>query len=253
MPAHSPALLVAMPPPTLHSPMSANTARKYTTRAPDRLCFLPVCLVFYIHTYMRRSGVLDTGGPSAWEGATAALRRSVGFLEASASGSTFDTFGHDYVLCLDGIARRLPSEGPSAALGVQARAAARRLGERWLGRYLELPTDEDAGSLRDRLFGLFALRRVGLSGPRLDRAEASLRAQLEPAGAAIAALLPFDPATEPPPEDAHPLPAATRSRRTRTTASPRGSSRSPPRTPPRRSRSRSRRRAWRTCCSGPAG
>lgn len=155
---------------------------------------------------MRGSGVLDAGGPSAWEGATAALRRSVGFLEASASGSTFDAFGHDYLLCLDGIARRLPSEGPSAALGLQARAAARRLGERWLGRYLELPTDEDAGSLRDRLFGLFALRRVGLSGPRLDRAEAALRAQLEPAGAAIAALLPFDPATEPPPEDAHPLP-----------------------------------------------
>ena len=93
-----------------------------------------------------------------------ALARSLGFLEASASGSTFDAFGHDYLLCLDGVARRLPADGPGGALAGRARAAAHRLGERWLASYLEQPGDVDAGSLRDRVFGLFALRRAGLGG-----------------------------------------------------------------------------------------
>jgi len=138
-----------------------------------------------------------------------AISRSLAYLEASASGSTFDAFGHDYLLCLDGVARRLPADGPHAALAGRARGAARRLGERWLASYLERPSDAtDPASLRDRIFGLFALRRAGLKGPALDKAEARIRSQLQlrPGEAAASSLLPFDPQTEPPPEDVHPLP-----------------------------------------------
>ena len=126
----------------------------------------------------------------------ASLARGIGFLDESATrhDAAFRSFGRDYVLCLDGIARRLPAR--HADLRGLANTTARRLASR-LTASLDAGPGGSGGAeeLRDALFSLFALSRVGVPGPTL---EGTL--QLTGEG-----LLPFDLA-EPPPADAYPLP-----------------------------------------------
>jgi len=113
---------------------------------------------------------------------------------------SFDSFGYDFALCFDGVAVRLP---PSAeALRRRARRDGRALAQRMLAQ-LEATTTPP--SLRQRVYALFAARRFGLEAPALD---AAVRAELAARPSAATRLLPFDPASEPPPADAFPLPRA---------------------------------------------
>ena len=113
---------------------------------------------------------------------------------------SFDSFGYDFALCFDGVAVRLP---PSAeALRRRARRDGRALAQRMLA---QLEATTTPSSLRQRVYALFAARRFGLEAPALD---AAVRAELAARPSAATRLLPFDPASEPPPADAFPLPRA---------------------------------------------
>ena len=151
-----------------------------------------------------------------WPGATATVRardeavlRGVEFVYALGMGrddANFFAYGHDFLLCLHGVAHR--AVGP--VVHQRALDVAKALGRKWKREHTEVHEDATTAHAQRLLFGTFALDRLGMHF-------ATLKAELREFLAAHDShdFLGWHPAQRGPDEEAPPAPPPRRTRRTR--------------------------------------
>ena len=151
-----------------------------------------------------------------WPGATATVRardeavlRGVEFVYALGMGrddANFFAYGHDFLLCLHGVAHR--AVGP--VVRQRALDVAKALGRKWKREHTEVHEDATTAHAQRLLFGTFALDRLGMHF-------ATLKAELREFLAAHDShdFLGWHPAQRGPDEEAPPAPPPRRTRRTR--------------------------------------
>lgn len=122
-----------------------------------------------------------------------AIRRGLEFIYRTACDpENFGVYGFDYTFCLHWIA----ATSGEAALRRAARAMAVECARRWRSEHPNVPSDTDAETVAQMVFG-------GLSADRLGLRDAAFRAEVRRAASRVSAedLLWFDPEAGPPPED----------------------------------------------------
>ena len=185
-----------------------------------------------------------------WPGATATVRardeavlRGVEFVYALGMGrddANFFAYGHDFLLCLHGVAHR--AVGP--VVRQRALDVAKALGRKWKREHTEVHEDATTAHAQRLLFGTFALDRLGMHF-------ATLKAELREFLAAHDShdFLGWHPAQRGPDEEARRRRRrAARAARARTAAASSSRARAA-----RRRRSTARRRTRRRRCGGGRG
>ncbi len=122
-----------------------------------------------------------------------AIRRGLEFIYRTACDpENFGVYGFDYTFCLHWIA----ATSGDAALRREARGMAVECARRWRREHPTVPSDADAETVAQMVFG-------GLSADRLGLRDAAFRREVRRAAACVSAgeVLWFDPAAEPPPAD----------------------------------------------------
>ena len=122
-----------------------------------------------------------------------AVRRGLEFIYRTACDpENFSAYGFDYTFCLHWVA----ATSRDAALRRAARRMAVERARRWRSEHPSVPSDADAETVAQMVFG-------GLTADRLGLRDAAFRREVRRAAARVSAedLLWFDPAAGPPPAD----------------------------------------------------